>query len=116
MPNKPRLVYLAGKYIDTATYLVQRNIHLSQQYAQEIALLGAFPVSPHLCSQNMDGIQNYQWWCDTTMELMRRCDAVFMLPNYQDSNGALAELKEAKDRGMPVFWWLHEIKGWIDNG
>ena len=108
-------IYLAGKYTEPHTYLVQRNIALAQEYAQEIAIMGALPVTPHLLTANMDGIQHYQWWCDVTMQLLRKCDAVFMLPNYERSNGAIAELVDALRIGMPVFYQLNEVKDWLSQ-
>lgn len=111
-PEVP-FIYLAGKYTEAHTYLVQRNIALAMHHAQEVAIMGALPVTPHLLTANMDGIQHYQWWCDVTMQLMRKCDAVLMLPNYDRSNGAVAELVEALRLDMPVFYCLGELRHWL---
>jgi hypothetical protein len=108
-----KFIYLAGKYTEKAPYLTQRNIDLARRYAQEIALLGALPITPHLLLAHFEGIQDYSWSSDVTMQLMRRCDAVYMLPKYEQSNGAMAELTEAIRLEMPVFYHLSELKIWL---
>jgi len=112
---KPKLVYVAGKYSAPSPYLVQRNIDHARYYAQEIALLGGYPVTPHLTTAHFDGIQTYDWWCDTTLELMRRCDAVFMLPAWGESKGARGEHMEALKLKLPVFYTLYMIDNWLND-
>lgn len=109
------LIYLAGRYTEIHTHLVRRNIHLAERYAQEINQLGALAIAPHLVSQHMESIQDYAWWCEAMLVLMRRCDAVYMLPKYETSNGAVAELTEALRLEMPVFFTMRELKEWLQQ-
>lgn len=111
--NKLKLIFLACKYSETDVYLVQRNIHHATYYAQEVALLGALPLCPALISANFEGIQTYDWWSDAYMELMYRCDAVFMVPNHERSDGATREHEEALKIGKPVFYDLKTLNDWI---
>jgi hypothetical protein len=108
-------IYIAHKYTEPSPYLVQRHIDRARLYAQEVAIMGGMPITPGLVSGNFDGIQDYQWWCDAYIQLMRRCDAVFMTPGWEKSNGATAELTEALRLGMPVFYHLTELKRWING-
>lgn len=109
------LIYLAGRYTEKSTYLVQRNIDLARRYAQDVAILGAMPITPHLLSANFEGIQDYTWWCSAMLVLMRRCDALLMLPKWDQSNGAVAELTEALNLEIPVFYHLSELKVWLQS-
>jgi hypothetical protein len=104
MPAPIPLIYIAGKYTAAHPYLVDRNIQYAKLFAQEIAIRGGFPVTPHLCTGHFDGIQTYQFWIASTLELMYACKAVFLLPNYLDSSGARGEEKEAVKLGMKVFY------------
>jgi len=49
----------------------------------------------------------YQFWTALDMEWVRRCDAVLRLPG--DSRGADAEVKLAKECGIPVFYSINEL-------
>jgi len=74
------------------------------------------PLTPPLLGPHFEGIQNYDWWSDAYMNVLRRSDAVFMVPGWLRSKGANKELEEALDLGMPVFYTLESLKEWIDNG
>lgn len=110
-----KLVFCACKYTENATYLIQRNIWHASIYAQEVALLGAIPLCPATIGSNYEGIQDYLWWGEAYLTLMRRCDAVFMVPGYDRSNGATKEEVEALRLGMPVFYDLEDLKEWLDS-
>ena len=64
---------------------------------------------------NLEGVQDYLWWGEAYMTLMRRCDAVFMVPGYDRSNGATKEEVEALRLEMPVFYDLEELKVWLNS-
>jgi hypothetical protein len=89
-------------------------VDLARRYAQEICIAGGLAVTPHLLSQHFDGIRDYMWWCEAMLVLMRRCDALYMLPRYERSNGSMAELTEALRLEIPVFYHLTELKEWLN--
>lgn len=109
-----KLVFLACKYTEPNTYQIQRNIFNATIYAQEVGLLGALGLCPALIGAHFEGIQSYLWWGDAYIELLRRCDAVFMVPGHELSTGATKEEVEAFRLGMPVFYDLGKLKEWID--
>lgn len=44
------------------------------------------------------------FWLEATLDELRTCDAVVVVPGYQTSSGTLAEIDEAKKLGLPVFY------------
>jgi len=114
MKKLPKLIFCACKYTEIHTYLIQRNIHNATYWVQEVALLGGMPLCPAMIGANLEGVQSYTWWGDAYINLLRRCDAVFMVPGYECSNGATKEETEALALGMPVFYQLADLKGWLD--
>ena len=52
----------------------------------------------------MDGTESAQFWLAGTLELMRRCDAVLVLPGYSFSEGTKGEIAEADRLGLPVMF------------
>jgi hypothetical protein len=111
----PPLIFLACKYTEPHTYQIARNIHWATWYAHEIALLGGAPLCPALIGSHFEGTQSYLWWGDAYINLLRRCDAVFMVPGYERSNGAMKELTEALAIGLPVFFDLKELGEWLSE-
>lgn len=60
-------------------------------------------ICPHLNTANFDGIVPDQNFLDGTMEMMRRCDLVVLLPGWGDSSGSIKEKSEADRLGTPTY-------------
>lgn len=102
-----KLIYIAGPYRGD----VEANILAATRMGQ-ILKRGqkVFPIVPHC---NGDGPDDYM--LAGTMALMRRCDAVLALPTWQSSQGAVAEIRDADARGLPVFYSVDELYRWVDG-
>ena len=103
-----KLVYVAGKYTAKTTHEVQRNINIAWDWGCEIAKAGAFPVIPHCNTSQMQDIQSPEFWYEGTLELLKRCDAIYMLRDWEDSRGAKVELSLAKELGLEVIFQASE--------
>jgi hypothetical protein len=124
-----KLVYLAGPYRGKSKFKplnwLQRqiNIHNARQATKKLWKLGYAVLCPHLNTCNFDGLCPDQVFLDGTMEMMRRCDLVVLLPTWNKSSGAKAEIKEARRLNIPIYelvvdslfsdedYWLREFKG-----
>lgn len=104
---KIRMVYVAGKF--NGRTQLERREHVTEAVRCAAWLihclgdLGAYPVVPHGTGEHLYGIGEEPLHYAGTLELMRRCDAVIMVPDWQKSKGAVAEFEEAKRLGLPVF-------------
>ena len=96
-------VYIAGPFRGPNRWTVKRNVQVAREWALRVAEAGHVPVCPHAMYEDFDGLLTDRFWLDATMELMRRCDAVVMIPGWEDSAGARGELKEALSLGMPCW-------------
>jgi len=99
----PKLVYIAGPYRASDAWEVTENIHRAERAAREVARLGAMPVTPHSITARMSGVESDELWLQGTLELMRRCDAVLVLPGYEKSGGTQGEIAEADRLQLPIF-------------
>lgn len=99
------LIYIAGKFSAPMRDGVEANIRHAVSWAIEVAKLGGMPVTPHANTAHPDfeTVQPYPFWIAGTMALLRRCDAILMIPGWEDSSGARGERAEAS-RLMPVFY------------
>lgn len=112
------LVYVAGRFSAPTRAGVEANIAKAVDVALSVATAGAFPVTPHANTAHPDfeKLQPYEFWIDGTLELLRRCDAVLMVPGWEESRGARGEREEAQRLGKPVFDTLGDFWRWMRDG
>jgi len=119
-----KVIYIAGKYTGKThgpeSYIeIERNILVAREWAIKVMSLGGcIALTPHLNSAHMECDFNRMgndFWYEADIEMMKRCDAVFLLPNWKDSTGAIKEEKVAREVGLPVFDNLPELEAWLNR-
>jgi hypothetical protein len=98
-----KVIYIAGKYRGPNAWAIEQNIRAAEEVAARVWAMGMVALCPHANSRHMDGVASDEVLLDGTMELLKRCDAVVMVPGWGKSVGACAEYDEAINRCMPVF-------------
>lgn len=111
--SKIKVVYIAGKYRGETPVEVQKNIKHADSFGMSVCAVGAMPLVPHKNTEHYEGLQNDQWFLEGTMELLRRCDAILLIPGWENSVGARGEKAEAERLGLPVFYRIHELDIWL---
>ena len=110
----PKLIYIAGPYRAKTLWEVECNIRNAELAGIRVARMGAYPVIPHSNTRNYFADEApAQLWRDGTMELLRRCDAVFMSWGWRRSTGSLAEHAEAVRLNIPVHLTLEDLGQWL---
>ena len=93
------LVYIAGRFRGAKNADVQRNIDIAAQFRAPIAEIGAMPVCVHigegLAMHDIQQQDNGAWWLESTLEVLRRCDAIVAVPGWRESAGSYGEVAEA---------------------
>lgn len=98
-----KVVYIAGKYRGPNAWAVEQNIRAAEEVAARVWAMGLVALCPHANSRHMEGVASDEHFLAGTLELMRRCDAVVLVPNWGSSAGARAEVEEAERIGLPIF-------------
>lgn len=98
-----KVIYIAGKYRGPNAWAVEQNIRAAEEVAVRVWAMGMVALCPHANSRHMEVIASDEVFLAGTLELMRRCDAVLLVPNWRDSAGAREEVAEAERLGLPVF-------------
>ena len=111
-----KVVYVAGRYRASTEADVYSNIQEARKAGIRVAQLGGAPLIPQMNSAFMGGATGAgddQFWLDATMALLRKCDAVYTVWNWFNSEGAKLEVAEAKSLGIPVLFSETELKDWL---
>lgn len=98
-----KVIYIAGPYRAKTPWQVQQNIEGAAILAAWCWQAGFAALCPHMNSAHMEGCATDEAFLEGTLELMRRCDAVLLHPDWRRSEGARAERAEAERLGIPVF-------------
>ena len=99
-----RLIYLAGSYRSETLNGVFENIMHSRRKALKLWREGWAVISPHCNSMFMDGADDAEVFLDGDKEILRRCDAIYMLKGWQESEGAFFEHRMAIQMGKEVYY------------
>lgn len=98
-----KVIYVAGPYRAETAWLVEQNIRRAEEAALVLWGMGFAVICPHTNTRFFNGECTDTIWLAGGLELLRRCDAVYVLPNSENSKGTQAEIVEAERLGIPVF-------------
>ena len=116
MNESKKLIYVAGRYRGKSPEAVQLNVQASRQVGVVCAERGWMPVTPCVMTAGFENLTDNddEFWLESTLELMLRCDAVVMAPGWLKSEGATNEYNEAKLAGIAVYEVVDEVPN-VDN-
>ena len=104
-----KVIYVAGKYRSTTEWGLVQNIRQAESAALELWRQGWAVICPHKNTAHFGGLMkdaedDHQLWLRGDLEILKRCDAIFMLANWVNSKGAQLELEEARKRGLEIYY------------
>ena len=104
--NTP-LLYVAGPYSANGIYTEQDHIYQAEQVCIQLIKQGFHVISPH---KNTSGYEKYEddnitfdTWIEMDLNILKRCDGIYLFGDYENSNGAMIELNCAIGNNIPVF-------------
>jgi len=106
--KKKQLIYLAGPYSHPDEAVRLSRFHALNKMAGKMMSLGAFVYSPisHTHPIAMDGSLPLGWdfWGQYDRVILECCSklVVYKLIGWEDSKGVAAEIKIAKELGLPI--------------
>jgi len=104
------LVYTAGPYRSDTINGVVKNIQVAREHSERLWQAGYAVLCPHLNTALFNGLVDDQVFLDGTMEMLKRCDMIYLLPGWNSSSGTLAELAYARSVNMPVLYYTDRLE------
>ena len=97
-------IYIAGRLNDLAPQYIQ-NVHNMIKIADEIRRMGFAVFVPclGLLMGIVSGNYKYEDYAENSISWLEVSDALFVLPDSENSQGTQQEIARAKELGLPIF-------------
>jgi nucleoside 2-deoxyribosyltransferase len=115
------LIYIAGPFRADTSWGIEQNIRRAEEHGLLVARLGGIPVIPHTMHRFYQDALPDEFWLEAGLALLRICAAVAVCVDEeraQRSFGTVAEIGEARVRGLPVHHNDRDTRAfqfWIDT-
>ena len=118
-----KLLYIVGAYSGD----IQSNIKEAEKVSINLIANGFHVITPHKNTSGYekyeDGNITYETWIDMDIDILSRCDAVYVMQNSKNSNGAFREIDFARKNNIPLIYeelhpsqnfTLSEYESWFE--
>lgn len=105
-------IYVAGPYGDqNSKEIIARNVGRADQVGRFLARMGHTPFIPHKMTWGWedDPDLNKSDFMRIDLEWLSFCNAIFLLPGWENSTGTLQELEFARSLKLPEYYDLDLI-------
>ena len=108
------IIFISGAYTGNTKEETAENIRIAKLYSCLLWGIGYTVICPHLNTAHFDTdcICGYKDYISGDLEMMKRCDVLFQLPNWDYSRGARIEFFIAERRGIPIFESIIRLEEW----
>lgn len=100
-----KLLYIAGPY---SIGNIQENIRRAEMISVNLIRSGFHVITPHKNTAGYekyeDGNLTYETWTKMDLDILSRCDAIYVMVNSENSQGAKKEIEFARTMRMPVIY------------
>jgi len=99
-----KVVYVAGAFRAKTQWGIMQNVRRAEEASLRLWKLGYAVICPHTMTQHFQNECPDEVWLDGCLELLKRCDAIYMVNGWSFSEGSLAELNFAKELGLEIMF------------
>lgn len=107
-----KVIYIAGPYRSRlGEWQVRLNIRRAEEAAVFVWQNGGVALCPHKNTAGMGGVPGCPdaTWLRGDIELLKRCDALLAIDDWESSEGARMEVRYAEKAKIPVFYSADEV-------
>lgn len=111
--EKGIVVYVAGPFRGPNSWAIEQNIRRAEELSLEVWRMGVAAICPHTNTRFFQGAAEDKVWLEGDLEILKRCDALILVPGWENSSGTQAEVAQAKASGQPIFSNTGELFQWL---
>ena len=103
-----KLVFISGRITAPTLYQVDENVRHARTASIKLMKRGYAVFCPHLNTLNMGGVlhkdpeEDFERWIAMDLEILSRCDTIFMLRGWRQSRGSKREYAKAKELRLEI--------------
>ena len=113
-----KVIFISGKYRScSGEYYVRKNIRFAEEQALYVWKHGGIALCPHKNTAGFGGALGItdDVWLAGDLELLKRCDAIWMIKGWLSSEGACAEKVFAENNGIRVLMSIEDVKRFLQH-
>lgn len=110
-----KLVYVAGPFRGPNPWEVEQNVRRAETLALEVWRSGAAALCPHANTRFFDKAGDDKVFLEGTMEMLRRCNGMVLVPGWEKSSGTKAEIREALEKHIPIYKSVTELRQHVEG-
>jgi len=99
-----KVAFISGPYRSETISGIVQNIRNAESVAIKYWRLGYAVICPHKNTALFDGLMPDETWLNGDLEILKRCDAIVMMKEWEKSSGAKAELEFAEKHGLEIIY------------
>ena len=104
-----KVIFISGPYRAKTEWELIEHIREAEKAAIELWKKGWAVFCPHKNTAHFGGLCDDSVWLKGDLEILKRCDAIYMIEGWKDSAGAQKELIIAKENGLEIYYSHKEI-------
>lgn len=99
-----KVIFVSGPYRANNLQGVLANIRKARKVSLKLWLEGWAAICCHSNTALFDGAAPDNIWLEGDLEILRRCDAIYMIDGWENSEGAISEFKLAQELGLEIIY------------
>ena len=99
-----KVIFVSGPYRADTRSEIGLNIQRAEKVAKKLWVEDWAVICPHMNSAHFDGTVSDHHFLEGGIEILTRCDAIYMMRDWQDSVGSMAEHAVAMELDMEIIY------------
>lgn len=99
-----KVAYIAGPYRSKTINGIVQNIRNAEKIAIKYWKIGYAVICPHKNTSLLDGLLDDDVFLSGLIDIMKKCDVVIMMKDWQKSEGAIEEYNKAREFGIEIIF------------
>lgn len=108
-----RLIFVCGPFNGASEWIRHYNIRKAANAAVDIWKRGGVAICPHLNSGEFFAQAPEYQFTEGYLEVLRRCDAIFLINGWELSTGCRRELAEAVRTGLTIIRTFDDLETYL---